>query len=145
MQNIEHDIFLYEVAIDCVNSNLREYEHLTYSNTSHIPRESRKEINTKIRTIMNINDVIKSKFFDILDNRTIKSYRPDEIKEILDYCKENMISLLDKNQKATFEKYIDKVGYYDGVKEKYSSNKELRLMITKKYFTSMLTTYLLYN
>jgi hypothetical protein len=94
---------------------------------------------------MNINDVIKSKFFDILDNRTIKSYRPDEIKEILDYCKENMISLLDKNQKATFEKYIDKVGYYDGVKEKYSSNKELRLMITKKYFTSMLTTYLLYN
>jgi|GEM_PF-5490491 len=147
-KSLDQDLFLYEIAIESVKNNIQQQEYAMHDQ-SYKPGEITKSINNKLRVIFNIDNNNRVWYFKMVDDRNINTYNQEEVISKLDSFKENIAQLLNDKQKNTFNLFIKNIGYYDEIEHKYSSNKELKLMLAKKYLILKLATleaiYIIYD
>lgn len=138
-EDIDNEIFFLQASLDCayLNFTLQESYYLENKNSKG---EVIEKINKKLKFIIDNDYLIRMRFTTLIEERNISNFRKSELIERLDYFKESTKGVLDKDKELKFDTFLDNAGYYKGITSKYKNDKELNVMLLKKYLIVRLAT-----
>lgn len=107
---------------------------------SNSQNERLKKISFSVKLILSRDNVIEKSFMEMLKTQNINNYDKDKLIKKLNYFEDGIYEILDDKSSALLKKYLSEVGFYNNIKENYSDNDSLRLMILKKHLIIKLAT-----
>lgn len=138
-ENIQYETSLIKASRHCAEDQLRKEVHIMLEN-SNSQNERLKKISFSVKLILSRDNVIEKSFMEMLKTQNINNYDKDKLIKKLNYFEDGIYEILDDKSSALLKKYLSEVGFYNNIKENYSDNDSLRLMILKKHLIIKLAT-----